>query len=105
MQFGRPVPEVMQFAVSRRFYESGHEPHLDDAVLDALMAASGSGCVLDPFMGSGGTLLAARRAGQPAIGIETDEALCEAAAQALVEQQAFLDTAPSVGGVQFEAKA
>ena len=40
--------------------------------------------VLDPFMGSGTTVLAARSLGRSAIGIDTDEAYCRSVEEALV---------------------
>jgi hypothetical protein len=57
--------------------------HPNEKPVDLLVSLLGKcidGTVLDPFMGSGSTLEAAKRVGRKAIGIEVDETYCEKAA-------------------------
>lgn len=64
-----------------------HHPHQKPAALLRWIIgySDTDGLVLDPFMGSGSTLVAARDMGRRAIGIEIEERYCEIAANRLAQ--------------------
>lgn len=68
-----------------------HPTEKPAAILAPLVeyAVPAGGLVLDPFAGSGSTLLTARILGRRAVGIEASEAYCEAAAKRLSEVDLF----------------
>lgn len=65
-------------------YVLAHERQVGEQALSSWPGET----ILDPFMGSGTTLVAAKQLGRKAIGIEKDEAYCEIAARRL-SQGAF----------------
>ncbi|MFJ4038228.1 DNA-methyltransferase [Microbacterium sp. NPDC090007] len=83
----RDVANVLRFPTVR---DGEHPTEKPDALLKTLLSVvAGEGStVLDPFAGSGSTLLAAKELGHKAIGIEADERYAEVAARR-VSQQSF----------------
>ena len=78
---GRQVPGVFPCPAppnSEREHITQKPTSVMDWVLDVTPTG---GVVLDPFMGSGSTLVAAKSSGRKAIGIEIEERYCEIAAE------------------------
>jgi site-specific DNA-methyltransferase (adenine-specific) len=68
--------------------KSNHPWEQSQGELTYLIERFDSGVILDPFMGSGTTLRAAKDLGRKAIGIEIEERYCEIAARRM-EQEVF----------------
>lgn len=83
--FGRPDASSLIRTDGTRALadETGHKAPVPVGVMAWLYEPFAPGVVLDPFVGSGSTLIAARNAGGRAIGIEMEERYCETAARRL----------------------
>jgi DNA modification methylase len=84
---GRRGSDVLVYAPVQSKAANGRlHPHQKPVdLLVELIGKCPDGAALDPFMGSGSTLLAAYRSGRSAIGIEIEECYCEIAANRIEE--------------------
>jgi len=85
----RKIPgQSCSYVLTESPESNGHPcPKPIDAWMKLMVAGSLPGeTVVDPFMGSGTTLRAAKDLGRKAIGIDIDESYCEIAAKRLAQQ-------------------
>lgn len=83
------LPNYVQF----RHEAEDHPTQKPLKLMRKLIGWAGGDPVLDPFMGSGTTLRAAKDLGRRAIGIEIEERYCEIAAKRLAQETLFGVTA------------
>ncbi len=81
-QTAKNLQSITKNIFIRPYYEDEAHPHLPcEKPLELLcnfiaLSSREDGIVLDPFMGSGSTLVAAKQMGRKAIGIKKEEAYC-----------------------------
>lgn len=85
--FGRPQQSslIQTNGTQKLAKETGHRSPVPVEVMEWIARPFNTG-ILDPFMGSGSSLIAARRLGQDAIGIDIEERYCEIAAKRLSQE-------------------
>ena len=82
------ISSVLSFSAGNSMRER-HHPHEKPVALMCALLQGTKGIILDPTMGSGSTLRAAKELGREAIGIELDEGHCETAARRLSQEVLF----------------
>ena len=84
----RGLPDIQWFKWSSQ-KPHGHPAEKPVHLMRWCVKHSPLGVVLDPFMGSGTTLVAAKLEGRKAVGIELEERYCEIAAKRLAQGVLF----------------
>ena len=79
---GAKFSDVLRYSVTK---ETDHKCEKPLGLIQKILAAENPKTILDPFMGSGTTLVAAKLEGRKAIGIELEEKYAEIAAKRLAQ--------------------
>jgi site-specific DNA-methyltransferase (adenine-specific) len=82
-EFIKRIPDVI---FAERTGNDLHATQKPENLMRTIIHANVGDMVLDPFMGSGTTLVAAKNLGRKAIGIEIEERYCEIAAKRLSQE-------------------
>lgn len=82
-EFIERIPDVIDF---RRTGNDLHPTEKPVSLITRVLGANVGATILDPFMGSGTTLRAAKDLGRKAIGIEIEERYCEIAVKRLAQE-------------------
>jgi site-specific DNA-methyltransferase (adenine-specific) len=90
---GDDVYEASTPRLGRDADATGHPYQKPLEVMEWLIGKTSAPLIIDPFMGSGTTLLAAKNLGRKAIGIENDEQWCDTVARRLAQCVLPLDAA------------
>lgn len=89
--WGRGVggSDVIRATVNRQLDTGNHPCPKPQPLMQALIMRTKAESVIDPFVGSGTTVVAAKYLGVRAVGIEQNEAFCEIAAKRLAQDTLF----------------